>query len=168
MERRRRIPFAIGATLLVAAALSLGGGAAGASTAPLSLYVTDVTGGSLVPVDVASGSTGTVIPVGLQPLDVAITEDGETAYVTAREAGSVVPVVLDAGSAGAPISVSCPVNIALVPGQTEGVRHPVVHRHDHAARSDDEHRRRTDSRRADSVRCDGVSGRRDGVCDDPR
>ena len=70
-----------------------------------------------MPVDVASGSTGTVIPVGLQPLDVAITEDGETAYVTAREAGSVVPVVLDAGRAGAPISVSCPVNIALFPGQ---------------------------------------------------
>jgi DNA-binding beta-propeller fold protein YncE len=117
MERRRRIPFALGATLLVAAALALGGGAAGASTAPTSLYVTDVTGGSLVPVDVASGTTGTVIPVGLQPLDVAITEDGETAYVTAREAGTVVPVALDAGSAGAPISVPCPVNIALVPGQ---------------------------------------------------
>jgi len=77
MKRHRRITFALGAAL-VAAALSIGG-AAGASTGPPSLYVTDVADGTLVHVDPTGPTVGPEIPVGQLPLDVAITTDGTTA-----------------------------------------------------------------------------------------
>ena len=115
MERRRRIPFALGAALL-AATLCLGGGAA-ASTTAASLYVTDLTDGTLVHVDPAGPTIGPGISVGQVPIDIAITDDGETAYVVRGSSSAVVPVDLATATASPAITVSCPTSIALVPGR---------------------------------------------------
>ncbi len=115
MERRRKIPFALGAALLVAAAFSVGGGAAGASTAPVSLYVTDVDDGTLVHVDPSGPTIGPEIAVGQVPIDVAITADGATAFVVKSFSNAVVPVDLATSATSPAIPIGCPANIALVP-----------------------------------------------------
>ena len=117
MKGRRRIPFALGAALLVAAALSLGDGAAGASAAPTTLYVTDVDDGALVQVDTSGPTVGPEISIGQLPIDLAITGDGETAYVVKSVSNVVVPVHLATSTTLPGIPVECPANIALVPGQ---------------------------------------------------
>jgi hyaluronoglucosaminidase len=117
MEPRRRIPFALGAALLVAAAFCLGGGAAGASTEGVALYVTDVSDGTLVHVDPSGPTVGPEISVGRVPIDVAITADGEMAYVVKSYSNAVVPVDLATSTALPEIPVDCPASIALVPGQ---------------------------------------------------
>jgi DNA-binding beta-propeller fold protein YncE len=116
VRRRRLQTLALAAGLLLAF-LAGASGPVGASTQPLTLYVTNFVGASVVPVVPSTGRAGPAITVGDVPTDVAIAEDGATAYVTASYSSAVVPVDLDTSTAGAPISVPCPVNIALGPGQ---------------------------------------------------
>jgi DNA-binding beta-propeller fold protein YncE len=55
---------------------------------------TDTGSGVLVPIDVATRTTGTAIPIGGEPTAVAITPDGSTAFVTDNGGNRVVPVDL--------------------------------------------------------------------------
>jgi DNA-binding beta-propeller fold protein YncE len=59
--------------------------------------------GKITPIDLATGTPGTPIPVGGTPAGIAITPDGATAYVTSPDNDTVVPVNLTAGIAGKPI-----------------------------------------------------------------
>src|SRR4030088_679876 len=47
----------------------------------LTVYVTPFDGGTMVPIDVATNTTGTPLAVGADPAAVAITPNGATAYV---------------------------------------------------------------------------------------
>jgi DNA-binding beta-propeller fold protein YncE len=116
MERQHRISLSLVVGLLAATAVFPGGGGAGASTAQTSLYVTDVTDGTLVHVDPSGPTVGPGISVGQAPIDVAITDDGDTAYVARGFSNVVVPVDLATSTPSVAIPVACPGNIALVPG----------------------------------------------------
>jgi DNA-binding beta-propeller fold protein YncE len=85
-------------------------------------YVTDGVTGTLTPLDLATATAGTAIPVtsagGLS--SIAITPSGTTAYVTADPtsgvSGSVIPITLASGAVGTPIPVGAgPVAIAITP-----------------------------------------------------
>jgi hyaluronoglucosaminidase len=110
---RRRITLASIAALLALSLLGAAGPAA-SSPEPLALYVTDLAGGTLVPVDGAARTAGPPIPVGNVPVDVAITPDGATAYVVLQFSSAVVPVDLATSTIGTAIPVECPAGIALV------------------------------------------------------
>jgi YVTN family beta-propeller protein len=90
-----------------------GGGASGTG------YVSDNTAGTLTPVNLATGTAGTPIPVGQYPTGVVVTPDGTTAYVGgggSGGAGFVTPVNLATGTAGTPIPVGCgPLGLAITP-----------------------------------------------------
>jgi YVTN family beta-propeller protein len=60
---------------------------------------------SLTPIDVASHTGGSPIPVGLQPTAIAITPDGRGAYVTNFGSNTVTPINVNANAAGPPIPV---------------------------------------------------------------
>jgi DNA-binding beta-propeller fold protein YncE len=73
-------------------------------------------GGTVTPVEVATGAVGIPIPVSDADA-IAITPDGKTAYVTSdTSAGSVVPIDLATGTAGSPVAVGeDPDAIAITP-----------------------------------------------------
>ncbi len=54
---------------------------AGAVTAAPTAYVTNYSSNTVTPIDTATNTPGTPIPVGTTPTAVAITPDGTTAYV---------------------------------------------------------------------------------------
>jgi YVTN family beta-propeller protein len=64
-----------------------------------------IPGGSVVPVDLGSGTAGAEIPVGKDPDSIAITPDGRTAYVANYESASVTPIDLTTRTAEAPLAV---------------------------------------------------------------
>jgi YVTN family beta-propeller protein len=79
-------------------------------------YVVNEGDNTVTPVDLATNTTGTPIPVGDQPTAIAITPDGKKAYVTNSNASSVTPIDLTTNTPGAPIPVgSVPWNIAITP-----------------------------------------------------
>ena len=115
---KHRQPTAIAAVAVaLAAALFGAAGPGAASQTPETIYATNITGGTLVPVDPAAGTVGSQIPVGDFAGDLVIPPGSDTAYVVAPTSDAVVPVDLGTQTAGAPISVTCPGRIALVPGQ---------------------------------------------------
>ncbi len=82
---------------------------------------------SLLPIDTASGTSGTPIALGTSAAEgIAITPDGATAFVTDQLSGTVTPVDLASSTAGTPISLGTsgtnPVAIAITPDQA-----PVAH-----------------------------------------
>jgi YVTN family beta-propeller protein len=85
------------------------------------LYATSNTGssGSVIPIDTATGTPGAAISNVPNPVAIAITPDGTTAYVVnANESanGSVTPINLATGSPGTPITVGKdPEGIAITP-----------------------------------------------------
>ncbi len=73
--------------------------------------------GSVIPITVTSGTAGTAIPVGADPVAIAVTPDGSTAYVVNAGDGTLTPISLATDSPGAPISVGvAPRAIAIAPG----------------------------------------------------
>ena len=62
-------------------------------------------GNSVTPINLATGTPGTAIPVGAGPDGVAITPDGSTAYVTNVNGNSVTPINLATGTPGTAIAV---------------------------------------------------------------
>ena len=79
----------LGGALLTA----LAGTSAVASAAPGTAYVTDLTGESVTPIDLATNKAGMEITkVGKEPAGIAITPDGMTAYVTNEDGESVTPI----------------------------------------------------------------------------
>jgi YVTN family beta-propeller protein len=59
----------------------------------------------VTPVDIATNTAGTPIPVGTDPTAVAIAPDANTAYVTNFGDGTVTPIELATGTARTPIPV---------------------------------------------------------------
>jgi YVTN family beta-propeller protein len=78
-------------------------------------YVTISSGyDSLTPISTVSNGAGTMIPAGSEPVAVAITPDGKTAYVASST--GVTPIDLASGMAGTPITAgSGPDAIAVTP-----------------------------------------------------
>ncbi len=85
---------------------------------PVTAYVTD--GGHLVtPIDLATNTPGTPIPVGDRPVGIAITPDGKTAYVASAFC-CVTPISIATNTPGTPIFISGigmhgPVAVAITP-----------------------------------------------------
>jgi DNA-binding beta-propeller fold protein YncE len=80
-------------------------------------YVTSEAGSTVTPINLATNTPGTPIPVGNDPLDIAITPNGSTAYVTTGNSG-VTPINLATKTAETPIKVSFPSAIAITPNGT--------------------------------------------------
>jgi len=73
--------------------------------------------GSVIAIDLATNTPGEPIDVGIDPLAIAITPDGRTAYVVVwGEPGAVVPIATATNTAGPPIQVGDrPYGIAILP-----------------------------------------------------
>src|SRR5271168_821953 len=87
-------------------AAGLTAGPAAASSPSATAYITNyVVSGSVIPLNTATGDTGTPIPVGDLPSDVAITPNGATAYVVNEGGDNVTPIDIATSTAGTPITV---------------------------------------------------------------
>ncbi len=88
-----------------------------ASAARYRAYATDgLSSGMLTPVELATNTAGTPITVGTDPIGVAITPNGKTAYVTNAASGTVTPIELATNTAGTPITVGTdPIGVAITP-----------------------------------------------------
>ena len=84
------------------------------------LYVSNYTGNSVVPVTLATGTVGTPIAVGRNPDALAITPNGQTLYAANFGAASVTPIATATNTPGPPITVGGqPFGLAMSPsGQT--------------------------------------------------
>jgi YVTN family beta-propeller protein len=101
---------------LVAALLLSGLGAGVARASDQLGFVTDEQAGTLTQVDLTTGVLGAPIAVGAQPVAIAITPDGSTAYVADHGSSAVVPIALATGRVGAPIELGDRPNaIAIAP-----------------------------------------------------
>ena len=117
-SRRVSLTAAAGAALAAAVSIAaiIGLRPAPAIAGPGTAYVANNDGGTVTPVDGATGRAGTAIRVGSGPVAIAITPDGKTAYVTDAGGGTVTPIDLATGRAGTPIRVgSDPQGIAITP-----------------------------------------------------
>ncbi len=101
----------------LASALVLSGTWAGVARASDQLgYVANERAGTISQVNLSTGTVGTPIPVGSQPVAIAITPDGSTAYVADAGSSQIVPVSLATGRVGQPIGLSDrPAAIAITP-----------------------------------------------------
>lgn len=82
-------------------------------------WVANEQAGTIEPVDLATGSIGTPIAVGSQPVAIAITPDGATAYVADYGSSTIVPVKLATGTVRTPIALGDrPDAIAITPDGT--------------------------------------------------
>ena len=98
------------------AVLALAVSASSASAASYTAYVVNNGGTTVTPVLTKSNTPGMPIPVGNNPVGVAITPDGSTAYVTNSSDNSVTPIATATGTPGSPISVGgAPWGIAITP-----------------------------------------------------
>src|SRR5262249_27875575 len=92
--------------------------ASGGATAmaPSTAFVTSYGDNTVTPIDLATMTPGAPIPLGTNPLEVAITPDGKTALVTIRGDNTVTPVDVGTMTAGAPIPVGPrPFGLAVTP-----------------------------------------------------
>jgi YVTN family beta-propeller protein len=82
---------------------------------PITAYVTSGSG-SVIPIDLATNTPGTAIPVGGGADGIAITPDAKTAYVSVTGNDFVTPIDVATNTAGTPIPVgSGPYGIAITP-----------------------------------------------------
>jgi YVTN family beta-propeller protein len=98
------------------AALAVSGVWAGIAQADQLGYVADEQAGTVSQVDLATGTVGTPITVGSQPVAIAISPDGSMAYVADYGSSEIVPIALATGAVGTPIMLSDRPNaIAITP-----------------------------------------------------
>jgi len=72
--------------------------------------------GSVIPITLASGAVGSSIPVGADPVAIAVAPTGGTAYVVNAGDSTLTPISLPSDTAGAPLSVGVnPIAIAITP-----------------------------------------------------
>lgn len=62
--------------------------------------------GAVLPVDLETGAAGHPIPVGVDPVAIALAPDGQTAYVSNSGSGDITPIDLADGQAEPPIPVA--------------------------------------------------------------
>jgi YVTN family beta-propeller protein len=76
----------------------------------------DLAANTVIPINVASNTPGTPIPVGREPTKIAITPDGKTAYVTDYLDDSVTSINISTNTASDPITVGAnPTGIEITP-----------------------------------------------------
>ena len=93
--------------------------AAGAATAAPTAYVADNLSNAVTPIDTATNTPGTAIPVETRPTGTAITPDGATLYVADFDTNSVIPIDTATNTPGTPIPVGIhPELIAITPDGT--------------------------------------------------
>ena len=85
--------------------------ASGTPPLPVTAYVTNYLDDTVTPIDVATQTSGTPIPIGgpaylSAPADIAIAPDGMTAYVTTYLSGNVLPIDVETNTAGSPITLA--------------------------------------------------------------
>lgn len=120
LRRRGRLWRAAGAAAVVTAAAAcipaFTGVAGNRATAPsaATAYVANYSSGTVTPIDLATNTPGTPVRVGKNPVSIAITPDGKTAYVGSG-GGEVTPIDLATNTPGKPIPVGEPVSIAITP-----------------------------------------------------
>ena len=104
----------VGATLvtgLVTLAVTPSAAAASATPAPVTAYVTNSGSGlnsvdnSITPIDVATNTPRTAIPVVSQPQGVAFSPDSTTLYVANSGGNTVTPIDAATNTPGTPITV---------------------------------------------------------------
>jgi DNA-binding beta-propeller fold protein YncE len=86
-------------------------------------YVANASSNSVIPINLATGRTGTAIPVNGNmasplsgPADIAIAPDDTTAYVTDPTTGFLIPIALRTGTTGQPVRIAGgPGQIAIAP-----------------------------------------------------
>jgi YVTN family beta-propeller protein len=104
---------------LLAGALILLALPAVAAAAPTAYVASYETPGKVYPLDTATNTVGTAIPVGSSPWPIAITPDGATAYVANSASNNVTPIDTSTNTPGTPIAVgSGPQSIAITPDGT--------------------------------------------------
>ena len=88
-------------------------------------YIANLDDNTVTPINTATNTAGTPIPVGRAPVGIAITPNGDTAYVTNLNDGTVTPINTATNTAGTPIPVGIlPFGIAITPnGATAYVAH---------------------------------------------
>ncbi|HLX78183.1 MAG TPA: PKD domain-containing protein, partial [Acidimicrobiales bacterium] len=81
-------------------------------------YVSNDGSSTVTPIDLATNTAGTAIPVGGAPVGLAVTPDGRTAYVAIPSNNTVVPINTSTNTAGVAIPVgNGPSAIAITPDQ---------------------------------------------------
>jgi DNA-binding beta-propeller fold protein YncE len=98
------------------AALAVSGIWAGIAQADQLGYVTDEHAGTVSQVDLDTGTVGTPVTVGAQPVAIAISPNGSMAYVADYGSSEIMPIALATGAVGTPIVLSDRPNaIAVAP-----------------------------------------------------
>src|ERR1700712_1816076 len=115
-DRGNRTWLGRGLLASVVAVVMLGASASGAWAVGPTAYVTRYYWGTVTPIELATDTAGTPIPVGNNPEGIAITPDGKTAYVTIKGDGTVTPIDVATEMPGTPIPVgNRPSEIAITP-----------------------------------------------------
>ena len=103
----RDIRTVFGALILLfvttTAALALTSHRAGSAPTTPTAYVTNGFSNTVTPIDTATGTAGTPIPVGDRPEGIAITPNGSTVYVTNTDSDAVTPIAAATNTPGTPI-----------------------------------------------------------------
>jgi len=96
-----------------------------AATGASTVYVVGYMSGTVTPIDTATNTAGQAIKVGPQPIAIAVTPDGQTAYVVSQNGygagqdvpdGTVTPITTATNTPGKPITVGkYPAAIAITP-----------------------------------------------------
>ena len=117
MSARLHIIRWAGAVMLLAALIPVQAHPAEAATRSWTAYVADSNSASVTPIDTTTNTAGTAIPVGINPVAIAVTPEGRTAYVvTQLPRGSVTPIDVATNTPGSAIPVgTIPVAIAITP-----------------------------------------------------
>ncbi|MFI5287624.1 MAG: PKD domain-containing protein, partial [Candidatus Dormibacteria bacterium] len=115
---RRRCAVSVGTGLLLAtgAITQVRSTDALAAAPAWTAYVANQHSNSVTPVDTATNTAGTAIPLGTPPSFIAITPDGKTAYVAEYDSNTVTPIATATNTVGTPIAVGTfPASIAITP-----------------------------------------------------
>jgi YVTN family beta-propeller protein len=110
-------------TGLVTLAVTPAAAAATTAAVPITAYITNRTtgagGNSVTPIDVATNTAGTAIPVGASPQGIAFSPDGTTVYVTNSGSNTITPINAATNTPGTPITVGLsPEGIVVTPDGT--------------------------------------------------
>lgn len=120
LVRTPRRVFTVGVALgtVVAGLAGFSGPIATDASGPAwTAYVVNAGSNSVTPIDTATNTvSGGAIPVGSEPMSIAITPDGKTAYVVNEGSDNVTPIITQYNLAESPISVgSGPGVVAIAP-----------------------------------------------------
>jgi YVTN family beta-propeller protein len=105
------------AALPAGAVLHTPSASAATSGRPLTAYVANMGDNTVTPINLATNTAGTPIPVGNGPAAIAITPDGATAWVLGENDGTLTPINTATNTPGTKIQLTAndPVALAITP-----------------------------------------------------